>query len=192
MHPTVRRILLLSLLITPARSIDTPEVSVMRESVRGDTGKWNDTPGIQRIPPPSTKPANLSLDDWAEQSHDHPVPSTSGDEQWLFYRTRQLDDNDRVLFSQIERAGNNITVTFREAIWQGYYNKTFTYYEAIAVNLGLLPEGDYTLKVVIEPLVFRQFDGDGKPKANWPKDTEPGKGDPVEITLSFTISDPKE
>lgn len=167
-----------------------------RESVRGDTGKWNDAPILQVTPPLAKKPQGLNLDNWADQLLENPVTLQANEETWLLFRTRQLDDNDRVRIEKIEREGETITVTMSEAIWQGNYNKTFTYYEVLAVNLGKLPGGEYTVKWIVEPLVFKQFDGDGrpqtrngKPKNNWPKDPEPGKGEAVVVEKKLVVSD---
>lgn len=167
-----------------------------RESVRGDTGKWNDVPTLRHAPPIATKPEGLSLDNWADQLAEAAAPTTPDDDNWLIFRTRQLDDNDRVRVEKFERNGNEFTVVMNEAIWQGYYNKTFTYYEVLAVNLGKLPAGNYTVKWVVKPREFRQFDGDGKPQSrngkpqnNWPKDETAGKGEPVELDLAFTVKE---
>ncbi len=167
-----------------------------RESVRGDTGKWNDAPTLQVIPPLAKKPQELNLDNWADQFLENPVTLQANEETWLLFRTRQLDDNDRVRVEKIEREGETITVRMSEAIWQGIYNKTFTYYEALAVNLGNLPAGEYTVKWIVDPLVFSQFDGDGRPQTrngirqnNWPKDAEPGKGEAVMVEKKLVVSD---
>ncbi|MBP6783306.1 MAG: hypothetical protein KA152_05920 [Verrucomicrobiales bacterium] len=171
------------------------DLTAARESVRGDTGKWNDTPLLQQVPPLKTKPNGLNLDNWADQLTESTVTSTPADENWLLFRTRQLDDNDRVRVKKIERHGHEFTILMSEAIWQGYYGKTFTYYEVLAVNLGKLPAGDYTAKWVVEPLEFKLFDGDGKPQSrdgkpqNRPKDETAGKGKAVELTLAFSVKE---
>jgi hypothetical protein len=164
-----------------------------RESVRGDTGKWNDNPILQFAPPPGEKPEGLNLDNWADQLLENPVTPQENEETWLLFRTRQLDDNDRVWVEKVEREGNTITVRMSEAIWKGNYFKTFTYYEVLLVNLGKLPAGEYTLKWVVEPFVFSEFDGDGRPQArngkpqNWPENAEPGKGEAKILTTSFEV-----
>ena len=164
-----------------------------RESVRGDTGKWNDAAILQVAPPLATKPPSLNLDNWADQLLETTVQPRANGEIWLLFRTRQLDDNDRVWVEKVDLLGKEITVTMREAIWQGNYFKTFTYYEVLAVNLGIQTAGDYTVKWVVEPLVFKQFDGDGKPFAkngkpqNRPKDAVPGKGEAVTVEVKFEV-----
>lgn len=168
-------------------------VQQIREMVRGDTGKWNDTAILQIVPPPSQKPQGMNLDAWGDTLLEAPANPQAGEEVWLLFRTRQLDDNDRVWVEKVEREGGTVTVTMREAIWQGNYFKTFTYYGVLAVNLGELPAGDYTVKWVVEPLTFAKFDGDGRPFAkggrpqNWPLETEAGKGEAVVVERGFPV-----
>ena len=113
------------------------------------------------------------------------------DDNWLIFRTRQLDDSDRVWVEKIERRGNEFTVTMSEAIWQGRYQKTFTYYEVTAVNLGPLPPGDYEVKWVVKPLTFKQLEKPALPnrdnKDNWPTDEQPAGGKPVELQTAFSV-----
>ena len=166
-------------------------LSDKRELVRGDTGKWNDKATLQHAPPIQQKPQSLSLDDWADQLAGKESKTTAADDNWLIFRTRQLDDNDRVWIEKIERRGNEFTVVLSEAIWQGSYFKTFTYYEVTAVNLGKLPPGDYTAKWIVKPLTFKQLE---KPReaqqnyqTNWPLDEQPAAGKPVELHAAFSI-----
>jgi hypothetical protein len=172
---------------------DRPErgtLSDRRELVRGDTGKWNDHATLQHAPPIQQKPAKLSLDDWAAQLADKKFQPTSDDDNWLILRSRQLDDNDRVWVERIERRGNEFLVVLNEAIWQGHYQKTFTYYPVLGVNLGKLPPGQYKAKWVIQPLQFRRFEDPGKPQDNWPKDEQPAGRKPVELSVAFTVATP--
>jgi hypothetical protein len=169
-------------------------VQAAREMVRGDSGKWNDAPILQVIPPLSKMPPGMNLDTWGDHLLETAAtaPAAEG-ESWLLFRTRQLDDNDRVWVEKVERKGSEITVAMREAVWQGNYFKTFTYYGVLAVNLGKLPAGDYTVNWVVEPLVFTKFDGDGRPFAkngrpqNWPADPKPGKEEPVVVPVKLTV-----
>jgi len=163
-----------------------------RELVRGDTGKWNDTATLQHVPPIERKPQGLSLDNWAEQLAEKKSPATPGDDNWLIFRSRQLDDNDRVWLEKIERRGNEFTVTLNEAVWKGRYFKSFTGYEVIAVNLGKLPPGDYSVKWIVNPLVFERFEDPGRPQDNWPKDERPGKSKSVELTVAFSVQEKRK
>ncbi|MCB1077897.1 MAG: hypothetical protein KDM63_09545 [Verrucomicrobiae bacterium] len=166
-------------------------LSDQRQLVRGDTGKWSGTPALLHAPPLARKPAGLSLDDWIDElAETKPMPQP-GDDHWLLFRTRQLDDNDRVWIETIERRGREFIVTMHEAIWQGKYFKTFTYYEVSAVNLGKLPPGDYSVKWIVKPRVFKQLE---KPReaqnnyqTNWPTDDEAGSAKTVEVTASFSV-----
>lgn len=158
------------------------------QNVRGDSGKWNDEPILQLAPPIGQKPAKVSLDDWADQLLQQDFQLTSNADSWLLLRTRQLDDNDRVWVERIERRGNQFTVVVNEAIWQGRYSKTFTYYSALGVNLGKLEPGKYEVKCVIKPLVFTKFEGDGKPNDNWPKDELPADKKPTELRATLNVA----
>jgi hypothetical protein len=166
------------------------------QNVRGDSGKWRDEPSLQHAPPLAQKPAKLPLDDWADQLLEKDaVAVTASDESWLLFRTRQLDDNDRLWIERIERNGNQFTVVLSVAIWQGRYFKTFTYYGVFGVNLGKLPPGKYEVNWIVQPLAFKQFEGDGRPTRqidgravdNWPKDERPAEKKPVELKLVFTV-----
>jgi hypothetical protein len=166
-------------------------LSDARQIVRGDTGKWSDVAELQPAPPLARKPSGLALDAWLEELAGRAVAWGGGDEVWLLYRSRQLDDNDRLWIERIERAGNAITVTLHEAIWQGDYFKTFTYHEVGAVNLGRLPAGEYIVTWRVLPLQFRQLE---KPReaqrdyvTNWPVDAQPGAGEAVVLTARFRV-----
>lgn len=168
-------------------------VQAAREVVRGDSGKWNDAPILQVIPPLSKKPRGLNLDHWADTLLENPAIPKAEEEVWLLFRSRQLDDNDRIWVEKVEREGTEITVTMREAIWQGNYFKTFTYYGVLAVNLGTLPAGAYTVKWVVEPLAFSKFDGDARPFAkngipqNWPADPVTAKTETTVTTVNLKL-----
>ncbi len=166
-------------------------LSDQRQIVRGDTGKWNDMAMLLHAPSPAERPQGMALDDWIDELGGQQAALTADQENWLLFRTRQLDDSDRVWIEKIERSGNAFTITMHEAIWQGNYSKTFTYYEVDAVNLGRLPPGDYTVTWIVKPLVFKQLE---KPReaqrdyqTNWPADDQPGSAKPVEIKIVFSV-----
>lgn len=158
-----------------------------RERVRGDSGKWNDEATLQHAPPLERKPEGKSLDDWSEDLAVTPAVTTERDDNWLLFRTRQLDDNDRFWIERIERRGRTFTVECGEAIWQGQYSKTFTYYEVLGVNLGALPAGGYRVRWVVKPLVFERFEDPGQAKDNWPRDERPGGDEATEFDLPFVV-----
>jgi len=163
-------------------------LSDQRQIVRGDTGKWNDTALLLHAPSPVKKP----LDDWMDELVENkPAAPTAADENWLLFRTRQLDDNDRVWIEKIERSENAFTITLHEAIWQGKYFKTFTYYEVSAVNLGRLPPGDYSVSWIVKPFTFKQLEkpreAQNNHQSNWPTDEQPGSAEPVEIKTAFSV-----
>jgi len=166
-------------------------LSDQRQMVRGDTGKWSDKATLQHAPPIQQKSPGLSLDDWAEELAEEKIAITPAGDNWLIFRTRQLDDNDRVWIEKITRHGNEFTVVLHEAIWQGKYFKTFTYYEVTAVNLGPLPPGNYSVRWLVQPLTFKQLE---KPReaqnnyqTNWPIDEQPEERAPVELRAAFSV-----
>jgi hypothetical protein len=157
--------------------------------VRGDSGKWNDDARLQHAPPIAQKPAKVSLDAWSDQLLKMKFDTTPKDDNWLIFRTEQLDDNDRVWVERIERRGQQIAVVANLAKWQGKYFKNFTYYPVIGLNLGKLEPGKYEVKWIMQPLVFTKFDGDGKAlETNWPKDERPADKKPAELHLTFSVS----
>lgn len=164
------------------------------ENVRGDSGKWNDDPRLQHVGYPlQGRSPKMSIDDWADlQFREGPQTLTSNQDTWLLFKSRQLDDNDRIWIDRIERQGNSFTVSQSEAIWQGRYFKSFTYYKVVGVNLGKLPAGDYKVKWIVNSLVFRDFSGDGRPrdkkgKDNWSKNERPADKKPVVLSVQFSI-----
>lgn len=166
-------------------------LSDQRQLVRGDTGKWSDAATLLHAPSPAKRPQGMSLDDWMDELIEKKPSTTAADDNWLLFRTRQLDDNDRVWIEKIERSGNAFTITMHEAIWQGNYFKTFTWYEVTAVNLGKLPPGDYSVTWIVKPLVFKQLE---KPReaqnnyqTNWPTDDKPGEAKAVEVKAAFLV-----
>lgn len=160
------------------------------QKVRGDSGKWNDHPKLQHVPPPLGK---MSLDDWydwVEETRQRPL--TPEDDNWLLFKTKQLDDNDRAWIERIDRDGNQFIVVLNQAIWQGHYQKTFTYYGVFGVNLGKLPAGKYEAKWILKPLVFKQFEGNGRPRDemrqdNWSQDERTTDKAPLEVSVGFTV-----
>ncbi len=156
--------------------------------IRGDSGKWNDEARLLHVPPLGEKPAKLSLDAWTDQLLKKKHETTGQDEQWLIFRTEQLDDNDRIWIERIERRGKEITVFANLAKWQGKYFRNFTYYQVIAVTLGKLEPGQYEAKWIMQPLEFTKFDGDGKAvDANFPKDERRVEKKPTELRVSFSV-----
>lgn len=170
---------------------DRAERGTLRDGyqyVRGDSGKWNDEPRLQHAPPLAHKPPQVALDDWADRLTENDFQPTGGDEVWLLFRTRQLDDNDRVWVERIERRGNQFTLVVSEAVWQGRYSKNFTYYSVIGVSLGRLPSGRYEAKCVVQPLEFNQFEDPSRRSDSWPKDERPSAGNPTEMSVTFTVA----
>jgi hypothetical protein len=156
--------------------------------VRGDSGKWNDDASLLHAPPLAQKPAKMSLDAWADQILKKKLAPTAKDDNWLIFRSEQLDDNDRVWIERIERRGPNITIAANQAKWQGKYFRNFTFYQVIAINLGKLDVGKYDVTWVSRHHAFAKFDGDGKAiDSNWPKDERALDKKPTELRLAITV-----
>lgn len=157
------------------------------QHVRGDTGRWSDEP--QFLHAASRQRGKAKLDDWADRLLDaKPEAAGAEDDHWLLIRTRQLDDNDRLWIERIERQGNQFTIVLSQAIWQGRYQKTFTYYGVFGVNLGQLNPGEYEARCIIQPLAFKQFTGNGRPlPENGPQDERPVDQKTVEMRTSFRV-----
>lgn len=157
--------------------------------VRGDSGKWNEEAHLLLAPPITQKPAKMSLDAWADLLSKKKVAPTDQDDNWLIFRSEQLDDNDRVWVERIERRGNVINAVANQAKWQGRYFRNFTYYQVIGLNLGKLAAGKYEVKWTTQPLTFAKFDGDGKAlDKNWPADERPAAKKPTELRLTIEVS----
>lgn len=151
------------------------------ERVRGDTGRWRDAAGLAVVAAPDGAKA-APLDELADRAEG----LVSGKPVWLVYRSRQLDDNDRVWISSIERKGSEIRVEMHEAIWQGYYSKTFTWYGAWSVDLGQLPPGDYHVIWTVKQFTFTKLDDPETRQAGWPED-ESDTSEENTIEAKFTV-----
>ena len=158
------------------------------EAVRGDTGKWNDAPRLQRVSRLEQKPSGKTLDDWVDAMAGEQAKATVSDDHWLVVRTQQLDDNDRVWVERIERRGNEFVVVLNHVVWRGRYFKNFTFYQVEAMNLGRLAPGSYKARCVIRTLEFSKFEDPGQPKDNWPKDERPSTRKPAELSVAFTVT----
>lgn len=178
---------------TLAQRTDRGTLGDQQQMVRGDSGKWNDEPRLQHLPAPQQRTPGQSLDDWADQMAEKEFRPTAADENWLVFRTKQLDDNDRVWVERIERKGNEFVIVLNQAIWRGKYFKTFTYYQVVAVNLGKLAPGSYKARWIIKPMEFTSFEDPGRPqdsqqKLVWPKDEKAAAGREVELSTAFTVA----
>ncbi|MEX2580229.1 MAG: hypothetical protein WD342_14320 [Verrucomicrobiales bacterium] len=167
---------------------DRKGLSDRREQIRGDSGKWNDHAHFQHAPAPPGEPPGSSMDDWADQAPDQDFRADAEDDNWLVFRTRQLDDRDRAWVETIERTGDRFVVTMHQAVWQGNYRKNFTYYQLLAVNLGKLPPGRYEAVWIVKPLQFRQFLDPENRRESWPADEQAAEDhESEERELSFVV-----
>ena len=163
------------------------QLQELAQVVRGDSGRWNDEEHWLHAPAPDTKAPRFSLDDWLATWSEKKFEATAGDENWLLFSTRQLNDHDRVWIERIERRGNRITVVVNQATWRGKYFKNFTYYQVLGVNLGRLEPGTYEATCVVRHSTFGVFEGTGQPLDNWPKDEKPTDRKPLETSTTFTV-----
>jgi hypothetical protein len=165
-------------------------LEVRAENVRGDTGKWRDDALIQAAPALAQIPAKFSVDDWADQLLEAKVKLTASGDTWLVFRTRQLDDNDRVWVEKIQRQGNRFSLVMHQAIWKGYYGKSFTYYRVSVVNLGKLPAGDYEATWTVQPLSFTTFEDPKNFQTSTSKGEQPAKakkGEKLKFDIAFKV-----
>lgn len=158
-------------------------------SVRGDTGRWRDLAQLQLAPAPPKDAGPLFLDDWADQHRK--FGPTSAEETWLIFRTRQFDDYDRIWLERIDRQGTRFIFTAKQAIWQGVYSKSFTYYRVMAINLGKLAPGDYEVSWKLDPLTFTEFEDPKNRQVSASKneqaDKASGEGEKRQFELKFTV-----
>lgn len=157
--------------------------------VRGDSGKWSDEPRLQPAPGIQQKPTKTLLDDWSDQLLEKKFQLNEADEAWLIFRTRQLDDNDRVWVERIERRENQFVIVANEAIWKGTYFRNFTYFNVIGLNLGKLEPGKYEVKWMIKPAVFEKFDQASQQGDNWPINERPSDAKPVQLSITFNVAE---
>ena len=157
------------------------------QPVRGDSGKWNDEPMLQHAPPLERKPAKMSADDWCDELLESDFQVTAADDNWLLFRSKQLNDNDRVWVERIERDGNRFVVTLNQAQWQGNYKKNFTWYAVVGVKLGKLEPGKYEASWIVKPLEFEKFTGDGRSRDNWPREARAAAAEPTEMKVGFHV-----
>ncbi len=84
--------------------------------------------------------------------------------QWVMFRSTQVNDNDRMWIDRIERRGDTFTIHMTRAIWRGVYTRNVTFHELFGVNLGKLPAGRYKAVWVITPAAYKDPDARGYPK----------------------------
>lgn len=108
--------------------------------------------------------------------------NTTNDDNWLLFRSKQLNDNDRQWISRIVRQGNTLTIDFTRAVWTGDYAENDTFNEILGVNLGKLPAGRYSVKWRFGHVRFRKFDRRG-----WPAVLETTIAKPREVSVDFTV-----
>ncbi len=106
------------------------------------------------------------------------------DENLLMFRSRQLNDLDRIWIERVERDGKQFTITAHRAIWGGVYTRNISYFDVFAVRIGKLPAGDYRAKLIIKPLTFMKYD-----ENRWPIGERPSRAErPTELNVDFRIA----
>jgi|GEM_PF-3256949 beta-lactamase regulating signal transducer with metallopeptidase domain len=116
-----------------------------------------------------------------------PFQLTPTDDNLVLFRSRQLNDNDRMWIERVERQGDQFTITAHRAIWTGIYTVNVTHYDVFAVNFGKLTPRTYRVKWLITPLEFGEsdrLDAHDRPIVERPSSTEK----PIELPTGFTIA----
>lgn len=112
---------------------------------------------------------------------------TTGDNNWLMFRSKQVDDQVKSWVTANERNGDPFTIRMTRSVWTGNYTVNITYHDVIGVNLGKLPAGKYKAKWIIDRASHKEFD-----KENWPTDDAIIKKQEVELLTSFVVVDAKK
>eukprot|EP00913_Durusdinium_trenchii_P013392 g12573.t1 len=120
------------------------------------------------------------LDKTFEKLKSTGVQLTSNDNSWVLFRSKQVDDNDRMFVTRVERKGNTFVIHMLRCTWKGDYSKNVTYHEVLGINLGKLGSGKYTAKWRVGRTQFEKFD-----KQGWPAVLEIQPGDAAELSIDF-------
>ncbi|MFT7639823.1 MAG: HEAT repeat protein [Pirellulaceae bacterium] len=131
--------------------------------------------------------SDTELDIHFEQTVKYRSLLSPRNDNFLMFRSRQLNDNDRMWIESVERDGDLFTVVAQRAIWTADYAKNITFYDVFAINLGRLPEGKYRAKWIIKPLehgLTDEVDAEGRPKIEQPSESEKQ----TELSATFTIA----
>jgi RNA polymerase sigma factor (sigma-70 family) len=137
--------------------------------------------GDQMIVVPGPKPKEQTPSRWFGSGPKAGNDPTADQETWLLFRSKQLNDFDRMWVERVERADDTFTVTMSRAIWLGPYSANATFHEVHGVNLGKLPAGKYTVKWVVRESGYEKFGKDGWP----PEDRKPAGS--AELKASFPV-----
>jgi len=163
------------------------------------------SPGERLLHAPPIEWKNTrTLKGWFEHVARQKVNVSSEDDNWLIFRSGQLNDNDRVWIHAIQRQGDKFTMAVHRAKWTGQYagrgaylasplNSHYTYY---AANLGRLPAGRYSARLVVQPYVFAEFDAQSVPhrqsSLKYPQDARPDdQAKPTEMEIAWTVAPPE-
>ena len=113
-----------------------------------------------------SKEGNLSV--WLDTlAFKQQVALMADKDTWLLFRSKQLNDNDRVWIESIDRSKvgrGRIEVVCRRAVWNGRATENATYHPVFGVNLGRLAAGTYEATWVVRECSFREFDEERRPK----------------------------
>jgi hypothetical protein len=154
-------------------------LSQVHESVRPSGGATSEKDQLIVVPGP--KPKEQAPSQWFGSGLKAGNDPTADQDTWLLFRSKQLNDNDRMWIERVERADDTFTVTMSRAIWLGRYAANETFHEVHGVNLGKLPAGKYTVKWIVRESGFEEFGKDGWP----PKDRKPAQS--AELKTNFPV-----
>ena len=124
-----------------------------------------------------------ALDATFENLKESDFQLTTNDDNWLLFRSKQVNDNDIEWIERIEQQGDTFTITMNRAIWDGAdYAKNITYHNVFGVNLGKLPAGKYTVKWMINTSSFATFD-----ERRLPKVLKKSQSKSVVLSATFSV-----
>lgn len=165
---------------------DRGKLSDVYEKVR--KGEISKKDAIVAVPGP--KPKDQTPAAWFKSGEKRTPQLTADRETWLLFRSKQVDDNDRMWIESVMRSGNHFIVSMRRAIWLGPYKKNVGFHEIHGVNLGTLPPGEYTASWYIALDSFKEFDKSGWPK--WSGAPKPGATGVIALRFTVAARKPKD
>ena len=139
---------------------------------------------LEKMPPRDTAG---NLEAWFKEYRNTEFRVTDKDNNWLLFRSRQVNDLDRMWVDRIERRGNEFIITMSRAVWNGFYTVNMTYHDLHALNLGKLSAGKYTAKWIINRSSIKKLDDRGQPKV-----IEAAKSRAVELKTEFEVHSAKK
>ncbi|MHC4984469.1 MAG: HEAT repeat domain-containing protein, partial [Planctomycetota bacterium] len=112
-----------------ARVITNPkDRGTLQDAYEAVYGKRSVKDQLQHAPPLERKGQDRGFGEWFDVVMKTNFRLTPDEDNWLLFRSRQLDMYDQMWIDRIERNGDRITVAARRAIWLGKYTKNVTFH----------------------------------------------------------------